>query len=160
MQDISLEKEWAMKIQDKKEDSEWRILKTISHPNFPRIVDAFEENRKNILVMDYIQGVTLEEIIQKGPMDEKQMLHIAKQMCDALLYLHQSSPVLLYLDLKPANIILEEIPHKKIMCYHSNFIMKDRGEKEERLLRRQINREKLEEKRKQKAEKTKYSKAK
>lgn len=117
--DIHLEKEWAMKILEVKwrEDlelgiienmTEKKALKQISHPNFPRIVDAFEEDGKSILVMDYVQGITLEEVIKKGPMKEEEMSEILVQLCDALVYLHQCNPVLLYLDLKPANIMIDE----------------------------------------------------
>lgn len=114
--DIHLEKEWAMKIlKEKGEDMEWKFLKSISHPNFPRIVDAFEEEECRIFIMDYIKGVTLEEIIEKGPLEEGKILKIAGQICDALLYLHQYTPTLLYLDLKPSNIILEENQNLKLV---------------------------------------------
>lgn len=121
--DLHLEKEWAMKILENKWENKWnedaenemienmnekKALKQISHPNFPRIVDAFEEEGRSILIMDYIKGVTLEEVIQRGPVKEEEMKDILFQLCDALLYLHQSNPVLLYLDLKPANIMIEE----------------------------------------------------
>lgn len=117
--DIHLEKEWAMKILEIKrlEDLEWgtkgnmtegKALKQISHPNFPRIVDAFEEDGKSILIMDYVRGITLEEAIKKGPMKEEEMTEVLIQLCDALIYLHQCNPVLLYLDLKPANIMIDE----------------------------------------------------
>ena len=73
--DLHLEKEWAMKIlEDKRFESaeeengermnEKKVLKQISHSAFPRIVDAFEEEGRDTLIMDYIQGVTLEEIIK------------------------------------------------------------------------------------------------
>lgn len=118
--DLHLEKQWAMKIlednstsfflMEKKgeEVNELQVLKKISHINFPRIVDAFEEDDRKILIMDYVKGVTLEEMIKKGPMKESEILKILKQVCDALLYLHQNSPALLFLDLKPSNIIVEE----------------------------------------------------
>ena len=117
--DLHLEKEWAMKIlEDKRLEimeqenvnrmNEKKALKQISHSAFPRIVDAFEEDGRNVLVMDYIRGVTLEEVIKRGPVKEEEMRDIILQLCDALLYLHQYSPVLLYLDLKPANIMIEE----------------------------------------------------
>lgn len=121
--DLHLEKEWAMKILENKWENNWnedakneitenmnekKALKQISHPNFPRIVDAFEEEGRSILIMDYIKGVTLEEVIQRGPIKEEEMKDILFQVCDALLYLHQFNPILLYLDLKPANIMIEE----------------------------------------------------
>jgi len=118
--DLHLEKEWAMKILENRicmwsntEEygetmNEWKALKQIAHPNFPRIVDAFEEEGRSVLVMDHIQGVTLEEVIAKGPLKEEEMGGILIQICEALLYLHQSNPTLLYLDLKPSNIMIEE----------------------------------------------------
>lgn len=124
--DLHLEKEWAMKIlEDKRFEtaeaengermSEKKVLKQISHSAFPRIVDAFEEEGRDILIMDYIQGVTLEEIIKKGPVREEEIKDIILQLCDALLYLHQYSPILLYLDLKPANIMIEEKRRVKLI---------------------------------------------
>lgn len=114
VQDINLDKIWALKFIETREryqrsgKEEWEICKRISHINFPRIVDAFEEDGKYAIVMDWIKGVTLEEIIERGPIEEKQMIFIAKQLCEALHYLHLQSPTLLYLDLKPANIMVEE----------------------------------------------------
>ena len=123
--DIHLEKEWTMKFIEKREEErlnssmsnieEWEVLKTISHPNFPRIVDAFEEDEKQVVVMDYIRGVTLEDVIKKGKIEEQQMIMIAKQICDAINYLHQCVPTLLYLDLKPANIMIEENGNIKLV---------------------------------------------
>ena len=113
VQDINLDKIWALKFIETRDGyqksgkEEWEICKRISHINFPRIVDAFEEDGKYVIVMDWIKGVTLEEIIERGPIEEKQMIFIAKQVCEALHYLHLQSPTLLYLDLKPANIMVE-----------------------------------------------------
>ena len=131
--DLHLEKEWAMKIleenifwvggQEKDERmDELAALKKISHPNFPRIVDAFEEERKNILIMDYIKGVTLDAMIRKGAFREEEMIPVLLQICDAILYLHQSTPPLLYLDLKPANIILEENNHVRLVDLGSAYV--------------------------------------
>ena len=114
VRDINLEKIWALKFietGDRYQNSgkeEWEICKKISHGNFPRVVDAFEEDGKYAIVMDWIKGVTLEEILEKGPIEEKQMIMIAKQICEAIHYLHMQSSPMLYLDLKPSNIMLEE----------------------------------------------------
>lgn len=124
--DLHLEKEWAMKILEGKwlEDTsnetienmnERKSLKQISHPAFPRIVDAFEEDGRNVIIMDYVQGVTLEEVIRRGPIKEEDMEEILFQVCDALVYLHQCNPPLLYLDLKPANIMIEENKRVKLI---------------------------------------------
>ena len=136
--DLHLEKEWAMKILDDKRYpvneqvnresmDEKKALKQISHVSFPRIVDAFEEDGKSVLIMDYIRGVTLEEVIKKGPIKEEEIRDIILQLCDALLYLHQYSPVLLYLDLKPANIMIEEKRVVKLVDLGSVTIKGARG---------------------------------
>lgn len=136
--DIHLEKGWAMKILDEKITfipgteldetiDELTVLKKISHPNFPRIVDAFEEDGRKILIMDYIQGVTLEKVIEKGPMKEEEMVLILSQVCDAILYLHQNTPSLLYLDLKPSNIMIDENRIVKLIDLGSVSIKGKRG---------------------------------
>lgn len=125
--DLHLEKEWAMKILEEKyllcgksdwgeeEITELQVLKKINHPNFPRIVDAFEEDDQKVLIMDFIYGVTLQEIIEKRSLEERKILSIGKQIGEAILYLHQYHPVLLYLDLKPSNIIVEENGRVKLI---------------------------------------------
>ncbi len=137
--DLHLEKEWAMKVLEEKvggcfrrsdtEDgmNELTALKKISHPNFPRIVDAFEEEERNILIMDYIQGITLEDMIEKGAIEEEEMVVIVSQICNAILYLHQSTPSLLYLDLKPSNIIIEESRTVKLVDMGSVSMKGKRG---------------------------------
>lgn len=134
--DITLEKVWAMKILEERKGQVWfaegesnelQVLKSISHINFPRIVDAFEEDGKKILIMDYIQGVTLEEMIKKGPMKEREILFIIKQVCEAVLYLHHRNPVLLYLDLKPSNILVEENKTVKLVDLGSVSVKGSRG---------------------------------
>lgn len=136
--DLHLEKEWAMKILEGNSlgfsmfgeegmIDELQVLKRISHSNFPRVVDAFEEDDRKVLIMDYIKGVTLEEIIQKGPMKEKEILTILQQVCEAILYLHHQTPVLLFLDLKPSNIIVEETGMVKLVDVGSVIIKGSRG---------------------------------
>lgn len=120
--DLLLEKEWAMKELEGDCDQELKALKQLSHHRFPRVVDAFKEAGKNFLVMDYVPGPTLEEILKKGPMEEKQLIVIGKQIIQALRYLHESSPVLLYLDLKPSNIILDEDGQVKLVDFGSVMV--------------------------------------
>ena len=106
--DLHLGKEWALKEMEEENSGEAEILKQLSNKAFPRIVDAFWEAGKQILIMDYIQGITLEEVLKQGPLEEKKIVKLAKQVAQALLSLHERTPVLLYMDLKPANLILEE----------------------------------------------------
>lgn len=104
--DLSLGKDWAMKEILPENTQEMEMLKTLSHKSFPRIVDAFEEEDRKFLVMDLIEGIPLSELLKKGSLMEKEVIFIGKQLVEALSYLHERTPSLLYLDLKPANIIV------------------------------------------------------
>ncbi len=87
--------------------AEAEILKRIDHPALPRIVDIIEEPEQISLVMDYIRGESLERVLKKrGTLPEETVVDWAKQICDALLYLHSRRPPIIYRDLKPANLML------------------------------------------------------
>lgn len=84
------------------------MLINLRHPSLPRITDFFSrgENRW-YLVMDYIQGDTLKEVIKKrGRVPEQEVLNWAGQLCSILDYLHSQTPPVVFRDLKPANIII------------------------------------------------------
>ena len=87
---------------------EGEILKELSHPAFPRMVDCLEEEDGVFLVMDYIRGRNLEEWLREhGPFDGKTIWKWAVELCEALDYLHSRKPPVLYRDLKPSNLILD-----------------------------------------------------
>lgn len=86
--------------------SEAALLGTLKHPNLPRITDFFSENGKQYLVMDYVEGPTLEQVMRDRRLDVGETLDIARQLTDVLQYLHGLEPPLIFRDLKPANIIL------------------------------------------------------
>ena len=115
VRDRKLGKYWAMKEWKEAEAGEeafWRegaVLRNLEHSCFPRIVEIFRENGKRYLVMDWIQGVTLEEeIISHGSLPIPTAVRYAIQLCGALALLHEGEPKILHLDLKPSNIILTQ----------------------------------------------------
>lgn len=124
--DLHMEKEWAVKELEEAVTGELQILKALSHHQLPRIVDAFREEGRNYLVMDYIKGITLEEMQKRGPIQEKTAVNLTKQIIRALLYFHENDPPLLYLDLKPSNIIVEEDGMIKLIDVGS-VMVKGRG---------------------------------
>lgn len=88
--------------------AETNILKKLNHPNLPRIIDVIQTKETVLLVMDYVEGVTLEELIHIwGPQSEKQVIKWAKELCEVLLYLHTRNPPIIYCDLKPSNIMVK-----------------------------------------------------
>lgn len=90
---------------------EARLLAHLSHPSLPRIYQQFEENSRRYLVMDFIEGTTLEQYHNTYQQQGKripiiQVLDIAIQLCSVLDYLHTQRPSIIFRDLKPDNIML------------------------------------------------------
>ena len=88
---------------------ETEMLKQFNHPHLPSIVDVIDTEDSFIIVMDYIQGKSLEEIITKSgnaPHKKEVVMEWAKQLCDVLGYLHSREKPIIYRDMKPANVML------------------------------------------------------
>ena len=87
------------------------VLARLDHPNLPKVSDYFSEGGRDYLVMDFVAGRNLKEIMDEARrqgqfLKEKQVLTWAEQLCDALEYLHSQEPPILHRDIKPANIRL------------------------------------------------------
>lgn len=90
------------------------LLANLTHPNLPRIYEQFTDIGRTYLVMDLIDGETLEARLnrQNGqPLPVAQVLAIALQLCSVLDYLHTRQPPIIFRDLKPANIMLTPNEH-------------------------------------------------
>ncbi len=83
---------------------EAQSLAALHHPNLPRVTDYFIQDDLHYLVMDYIEGQSLLEIVQanKSGLPEDQVLDWADQILGALEYIHQNN--LIHRDIKPANL--------------------------------------------------------
>ncbi len=98
--------------------AEAEMLSDLDYPAFPRIVDIIEESDALYLVMDYIEGPTLQDILrQEGPQPEEVVRDWALQLCDALTYLHTQDPPIIYRDMKPSNVILKNDGSLKIIDF-------------------------------------------
>lgn len=87
---------------------ETNLLKKLKHPNLPRIVDVIDSDEDFLIVMDYIEGNTLERLLtQEGAQPQDKVVSWAMQLCDVLCYLHSQSPPIIYRDMKPSNIMLK-----------------------------------------------------
>ncbi len=87
---------------------EAKILWDLKHPNLPELFGFFSENQRYFLVMEFIDGLTLEELLERNdaPFSERRVLGWARQLCDVLEYLHSQSPPIIFRDMKPGNIML------------------------------------------------------
>ena len=110
---IRLHSLWAIKKVSKEQPfdflAESNILKRLHHPMLPVIADIFEDEAYVYLVEDYIEGVTLKEIlVEKAPVVEAVALQWFLALCDVLEYLHGQTPhPIIYRDLKPSNIMVQ-----------------------------------------------------
>ncbi|MEO6888714.1 MAG: protein kinase, partial [Ktedonobacteraceae bacterium] len=90
------------------------LLADLLHPNLPRIYDHFAENERSYLVMDFIEGQTLEEYLEHeggGPLPVETVITWGEQLCDVLGYLHSRQPPIIFRDLKPSNVMRDERGH-------------------------------------------------
>ena len=88
--------------------AETDILKKLSHPNLPSIIDVIDTDDSFIIIMDYIQGNSLNKTLREyGAQPQEYVIEWAKQLCDVLGYLHSRQPAIIYRDMKPANIMLK-----------------------------------------------------
>jgi len=86
---------------------EARILAKMKHSNLPRVFDYFEESGRHYLVMEYIEGLTLEEVFEKNPqLSITKILDWSIQICDVLETLHGEG--IIYRDLKPSNVMIDQ----------------------------------------------------
>lgn len=87
------------------------VLARLDHPNLPKVSDFFSEGPRDYLVMDYVPGKDLRQLMQEARrnnafLPEKEVLGWATQIADALDYLHHQRPPIIHRDIKPSNIRL------------------------------------------------------
>jgi serine/threonine-protein kinase len=85
------------------------VLARLDHPNLPKVSDFFSNGMRDYLVMDYVPGKDLREMIlearrTKTFLPESKVLHWATQLADALHHLHHQDPPIVHRDIKPSNL--------------------------------------------------------
>lgn len=118
--DKRLNKQWAIKEFRKDKDDanqqvalkalldEANLMKKLDHPTLPRIVDIIDVGTTVYIVMDYIEGESLNKVLDAyGAQPQEAVIEWAKQLSEVLDYLHTQNPPVIYRDMKPANIMLK-----------------------------------------------------
>ncbi len=106
-------KQWAVKEIHKNnyqnfemDKKEIELMKKLKHPHLPSIVDVIERDNSLLIVMDYIEGRSLESVLAENKyFRTEQVLVWAEQLCDVLQYLHSQCPPIIYRDMKPGNVM-------------------------------------------------------
>lgn len=128
--DKRLNKQWAVKeiekkAKDKNNDiiiqsaiDEANMIKKLDHPSLPRIVDIIDRSTKIYVVMDYIEGEPLSDILDEyGAQPQEIVIEWAKQLCEVLDYLHTRTPSIIYRDMKPGNVMLKPDGNIKLIDF-------------------------------------------
>lgn len=88
--------------------AEGQMLKQLNNPHLPKIYEIIDNQDTFMLVMDYIEGVSLDKVIaQTGAQPMERVLNWGMQICEVFHYLHNQPTPIIYRDMKPANVILK-----------------------------------------------------
>jgi serine/threonine protein kinase len=106
---VALKQAFSADVRLRKQfEQEARLLAHLHHPALPRVTDYFTEGDRVFLVMQFIAGEDLAEIIAKqpGPLPRNQVISWADELLDALIYLHTCDRQIVHRDIKPHNLKL------------------------------------------------------
>lgn len=95
------------------------FLAHLDHPNLVKVTDFFSQGNKHYLVMDYVEGETLQQAIERRqkPFEWSELKPIARSLVKVLQYLHGREPAILFRDLKPANIMVDKQGRMKLIDF-------------------------------------------
>lgn len=108
--------------EDKYSEREIELLKELKHPALPNIMDYVEEQDRKYLIMEYIEGMTLENYVKKyGCIEQEQALRWAKELAEVLNYLHRRNDPVIYRDMKPANVMINDCGEVRLIDFGSAY---------------------------------------
>lgn len=134
VEDILYRKQGAMKvinhtgmiIQQQALERELEMLRLLDNKYLPAVIDAFYSGAdSNILciIMEYVQGESLREYAEKqGPLEEREVMKIGRQLAEALEYLHSRKPGIIHRDIKPDNIMMGVNGDIKLIDFGTAFL--------------------------------------
>jgi serine/threonine protein kinase len=95
------------------------MLAQLSNEHIPRVFDRFSDQNRHYLVMEFIDGITLEQKLKDagGKLAESEVIDVALQVLDTLAYLHNLEPPVIYRDLKPSNVMLTPSEQVKLIDF-------------------------------------------
>lgn len=94
------------------------ILRRIEHPLIIRLFDFFIEDMRGYLVIEYVDGVSLRQLVERGELPtEPSVVKIGLALCEALIYLHGLKPPIIHGDVTPDNVMLEKSGQVKLLDF-------------------------------------------
>ena len=97
---------------------ELNTLKSLRHKAIPRVHDFFLFRGRHYMVMEWAEGENLQTLLEtEGRLPERKALNIMEQICEALIYLQEEGRQIVYKDLKPSNVLIDESGNVKIIDF-------------------------------------------
>lgn len=93
------------------------ILSRLRHDNIVSVIDIFEENGTAYMVMDFVEGRSLEQVVRDagGMLTPAQAIHYASQLCYAVDAIHRAH--VLHLDIKPGNVLVDNNDNVRVIDF-------------------------------------------
>lgn len=98
-------------------EREAQVLQGIRHPLFPKFMAFWREAELGILLREYVEGCSLEEMLEQQCFSALQTVQMGRLLADGLLYLHELPQRLLFRDVKPANVIIGQNGKAKLIDF-------------------------------------------
>jgi eukaryotic-like serine/threonine-protein kinase len=83
---------------------EIKLMASLNHPNIAALRTAFTADNQLYMVMEYVEGVTMADLVEKGPIPVNDAVNYISQVLSAVGYAHQQH--IIHRDIKPANMML------------------------------------------------------
>lgn len=134
--DIMLERKVAIKVLNplltkdshftERFRNEAKVQASLIHPNIVALYNYFREGDNYCMVMEYVEGVTLKQLItDTGPQPEQKVIWILNQTLEAVGYAHKKG--IIHRDIKPSNILITDENSVKILDFGIAKILQDKG---------------------------------
>jgi serine/threonine protein kinase len=106
-------------------ENEAKALSILEHPNIVKVYDFFREEDNYYLIMEYVDGSSLAEVLKKAPLSEKVALNYLKQILSTMAFAH--SKKILHRDIKPSNILINSKGEVKVVDFGIAKMMDRKG---------------------------------
>jgi eukaryotic-like serine/threonine-protein kinase len=91
---------------------EARAVAQLAHPNIVTVIDRGEQEGRQFIVFEYVDGENLKELSNRGPLEVREAIRLALQIARALSFAHERG--LVHRDVKPQNVLLNEDGQAKV----------------------------------------------
>lgn len=103
----------------------YRLLFAENNSHIPRIYGIDEQEEELLVVEEYIDGESLEEILRKDFLSDEQKLNYALQLCEAVDFLHAMEPSVIHKDIKLSNILINKKGELKLIDFDASRVYKN-----------------------------------